>query len=518
MRAAIDLAAIVLTQRSCSALLLCRTAVVRLLASHLGEPGSIPGGVTPGFSRVEIVLDDAAGRRVFSGISHFSRPFNPALPHTHLASALSALKTHISILPAMRSASSSSPVRLRYRPCLGVVSPGYFLESNHTNMAGSARPCTALHGSVSCLHIPGHAVAGQHFPLGPCWVGRWEGNDLSSFFLQVCEDSNTGCYKVVLSRGPERSDSRLQVAAILSGVYFLGVVPLTAKKCFACNRELRKYFHVPRSEIGIRICALSVRELCNPPNEHAPPRPKKFRGGAWRDFYSGNRGRCKPMFSHAPIGRKKSMGFRQCSTSAIPCKHNRTVRHAAAAYACIACMRYMYSVRRSKAPYLRRAITRKGRGNGPIAPLPHQGLKPAPLEEFQQQHPLSTSLSSLLIKYTQGGSYGPDRWPWLPNPSLPRCMSPCMISFPCRRKGFALSRNKIPPYPPGFHLTLSNRVATARWRYLSPLLHPTNSFSTPFLNLPTPLTDTNSSLNQFHSLTDLTSMDYLPFSVLLHTL
>ncbi|KAJ8892146.1 hypothetical protein PR048_004726 [Dryococelus australis] len=62
------------------------------------------------------------------------------------------------------------------------------------------------------------------------------------------------------------------------------------------------------------------------------------------------------------------------------------------------------------------------------------------------------------------------------------------------------------------------KTVTARWRALSPLLHPTNSFSTPFLNLPTPLTDTNSSLKTFHSLTDLTSMDYLPRSVLLHTL
>ncbi|KAJ8868134.1 hypothetical protein PR048_031943 [Dryococelus australis] len=61
-------------------------------------------------------------------------------------------------------------------------------------------------------------------------------------------------------------------------------------------------------------------------------------------------------------------------------------------------------------------------------------------------------------------------------------------------------------------------LGKAWWRALAPLLHPTKSFSTPFLNLPTPLTDTNSSLNTFHSLTDLTSMDCLPRSVLLHTL
>ncbi|KAJ8897034.1 hypothetical protein PR048_002380 [Dryococelus australis] len=48
-----------------------------LLTSHLGEPGSIPGGVDPGFSHVRIVPDYATGRRVFSGIFRF-----PALAYT----------------------------------------------------------------------------------------------------------------------------------------------------------------------------------------------------------------------------------------------------------------------------------------------------------------------------------------------------------------------------------------------------------------------------------------------------
>ncbi|KAJ8873993.1 hypothetical protein PR048_024833 [Dryococelus australis] len=56
---------------------------VRILASQLGEPGSIPNGVAPGFSHVGIVSDDAAGRRVFSGISCSPRPFIPALFLTH---------------------------------------------------------------------------------------------------------------------------------------------------------------------------------------------------------------------------------------------------------------------------------------------------------------------------------------------------------------------------------------------------------------------------------------------------
>ncbi|KAJ8891911.1 hypothetical protein PR048_004467 [Dryococelus australis] len=49
----------------------CCGVVVRLLASHRYEPGSISGQVTPGFLHVGIVPD----RRVFSGICHFPRSF-----------------------------------------------------------------------------------------------------------------------------------------------------------------------------------------------------------------------------------------------------------------------------------------------------------------------------------------------------------------------------------------------------------------------------------------------------------
>ncbi|KAJ8879103.1 hypothetical protein PR048_019709 [Dryococelus australis] len=60
---------------------------VSLLASHQGYPGSIPGRVNPDFSRVGIVPDDAAGRRVFSRGSPvspaISPPPIPELPHTH---------------------------------------------------------------------------------------------------------------------------------------------------------------------------------------------------------------------------------------------------------------------------------------------------------------------------------------------------------------------------------------------------------------------------------------------------
>ncbi|KAJ8865759.1 hypothetical protein PR048_033280 [Dryococelus australis] len=45
--------------------------VMNHVASHPGEPRSIPGGVSPGFSQVGIVPDDTARRRVSSGISRF---------------------------------------------------------------------------------------------------------------------------------------------------------------------------------------------------------------------------------------------------------------------------------------------------------------------------------------------------------------------------------------------------------------------------------------------------------------
>ncbi|KAJ8872160.1 hypothetical protein PR048_025762 [Dryococelus australis] len=58
---------------------------VIMLSFHQGEPGSIPDRVTPRFSHVGIVPDDAAGRWVFfSGIPCFPRPFIPSPLHTHL--------------------------------------------------------------------------------------------------------------------------------------------------------------------------------------------------------------------------------------------------------------------------------------------------------------------------------------------------------------------------------------------------------------------------------------------------
>ncbi|KAJ8867819.1 hypothetical protein PR048_031624 [Dryococelus australis] len=70
-----------------------RTREWSFAPSHQGKPGSLPGRVTPGFSHVGIVPEDAAGRRDFSGISRFSPPFIPTLLHTQPHLPSSALET-----------------------------------------------------------------------------------------------------------------------------------------------------------------------------------------------------------------------------------------------------------------------------------------------------------------------------------------------------------------------------------------------------------------------------------------
>ncbi|KAJ8886529.1 hypothetical protein PR048_012740 [Dryococelus australis] len=67
--------------------------MVRQLASHLGEPGSISGGVAPRFLHTGIVPNDDAIRRVFSGMSRFLQPGIPVLLHLHLTSPSKSLKT-----------------------------------------------------------------------------------------------------------------------------------------------------------------------------------------------------------------------------------------------------------------------------------------------------------------------------------------------------------------------------------------------------------------------------------------
>ncbi|KAJ8873004.1 hypothetical protein PR048_026620 [Dryococelus australis] len=82
--------------------------VVRLFATHLGEPDCIPVSITPEFSHVGMGPDDATGRRVFSGISSFPCTFIPALLHPHLTSPSLTRKT------SMLRAAHISPLSISF--------------------------------------------------------------------------------------------------------------------------------------------------------------------------------------------------------------------------------------------------------------------------------------------------------------------------------------------------------------------------------------------------------------------
>ncbi|KAJ8883536.1 hypothetical protein PR048_015380 [Dryococelus australis] len=107
------------------------TPAISLLASHQGEPGSVPSRTTPGFSHVGFVPDNAAGPQVFAGISCYPNPCIPGLLNSHLTLLSSALKTSAgpwsrsegvirAKLKRTSSASSLLRARLKLFPVAGV--------------------------------------------------------------------------------------------------------------------------------------------------------------------------------------------------------------------------------------------------------------------------------------------------------------------------------------------------------------------------------------------------------------
>ncbi|KAJ8878135.1 hypothetical protein PR048_022602 [Dryococelus australis] len=88
------------------------TRAARLRASHQGEPGSIPGRVTPGYSHVGIVPDDTSGW-VFSGISHSSLSLHSALLYSHIISPLSPSALNTSLWNAREREKRETPEKIR---------------------------------------------------------------------------------------------------------------------------------------------------------------------------------------------------------------------------------------------------------------------------------------------------------------------------------------------------------------------------------------------------------------------
>ncbi|KAJ8881371.1 hypothetical protein PR048_017852 [Dryococelus australis] len=88
------------------------SAVVRPLSFHQSEPRSIPGAVASLFWHVGIVSDDAAGRRIFSGISRLPLPFISAPLYTNLSSPTLALK--MSMLRAVQISSHHFSLGMKF--------------------------------------------------------------------------------------------------------------------------------------------------------------------------------------------------------------------------------------------------------------------------------------------------------------------------------------------------------------------------------------------------------------------
>ncbi|KAJ8894601.1 hypothetical protein PR048_007265 [Dryococelus australis] len=125
------------------------------------RPGSILGGATPAIPHVGIVPDDATGRQVFSGVSHFPRPFIPGLLFTDLASRSTALKK-VTILHfytrilALRATHISSPTLFTLRSVIGEFSSrcvtaaprkwgrGWW-DEGATTICGYLQPLVATH-------------------------------------------------------------------------------------------------------------------------------------------------------------------------------------------------------------------------------------------------------------------------------------------------------------------------------------------------------------------------------------
>ncbi|KAJ8874915.1 hypothetical protein PR048_022805 [Dryococelus australis] len=120
--------------------------VVRPPASHRCEPGSIPGQVAPGFSDGGIVPDDAAGRRIFSGISGFPRLCITALLHARLASPSSALNTSTNCTKMVRDDCVVPMIWYRH-PFWKKVSDKFFVSNSTTiiNVTGTVHAALREH-------------------------------------------------------------------------------------------------------------------------------------------------------------------------------------------------------------------------------------------------------------------------------------------------------------------------------------------------------------------------------------
>ncbi|KAJ8881987.1 hypothetical protein PR048_018475 [Dryococelus australis] len=111
----------------------------------------LTGGRGAGFSPVAIVPDDAAGGRIFSGISRFRRPCIPELLYTHPASPTSALTT------SMLRAAQISPLGPERSDCR-------FRSSYYSYVGRFGRYVSSAKSSVSGQVTQARRNAGRNWP------------------------------------------------------------------------------------------------------------------------------------------------------------------------------------------------------------------------------------------------------------------------------------------------------------------------------------------------------------------
>ncbi|KAJ8888928.1 hypothetical protein PR048_008422, partial [Dryococelus australis] len=176
--------------RTPSASSLLRVRPWRQRTKHLcskpyeGEPASIFDGMAPGFSHVGIVPDDAAGLRVFSGISHV-RPFIPALLHIptslhHSSTPKTWMLRAVQISSLAHSTPASAPsvrgeafVARAGMPCYPrdsrfVGSPGNMcapLETANTSRLGRVSPRAKITSTFTRLSHPPCAFTSRPAPV-----------------------------------------------------------------------------------------------------------------------------------------------------------------------------------------------------------------------------------------------------------------------------------------------------------------------------------------------------------------
>ncbi|KAJ8883545.1 hypothetical protein PR048_015389 [Dryococelus australis] len=143
------------------------------IVSHQDAPGSIPGEVSSRIFACGVVPDDAAGRRVFSGIYRFPLPRIPALIGTHLASPFSALKT--SILRAAQISSLTHPSRKPISAPVGtilVVTSDVVAVPLHGYDNLGAPRCCSRRASISRRREQGTSSGRTRGQAGPI-TGKW---------------------------------------------------------------------------------------------------------------------------------------------------------------------------------------------------------------------------------------------------------------------------------------------------------------------------------------------------------